>query len=68
MVGIMEKYNPCLDLALPKVKEYKSDLFPLLSPTPHYSCNLHVGMTQIATDIPINNSFDSHPVRGVGKL
>jgi hypothetical protein len=33
----MEKYKPCLDLALPKVEELKLDPFPLLSPTLHYS-------------------------------
>jgi hypothetical protein len=37
MVDIMGKYKPCLDLGKPKVKEQKSDLFPLLSPTLHYS-------------------------------
>jgi hypothetical protein len=37
MVDIMEKYKLRLDLGLPKVKESKSDHFPLLSPTLHYS-------------------------------
>ena len=37
MVDIMEKYNPCLDLKYPKVKEQKSDHFQLLNPTLQYS-------------------------------
>jgi hypothetical protein len=37
MVHIMEKYKPCLDLEYPKPIWKKSDLFPLLSPTLHFS-------------------------------
>jgi hypothetical protein len=40
MVDIMEKNKPCLDLGKPKVKEQKSDLFPLLNPTLQHSITL----------------------------
>jgi hypothetical protein len=37
MVGIMDKYELCLDLRNLRVKNKESDIFPLLNPTLPYS-------------------------------
>lgn len=67
MVDIMENYKPSLDLAYPKAKKLKliysrfSTNTPLLhnSNTPALLL-FHVGITQIATDVPITNNLNSH--------
>ena len=45
-----------------RVKIRSISAFKPNTPLLQHSYTLHVGITQIATDIPITNSLDSHPV------
>jgi hypothetical protein len=45
-----------------RVKIRPISAFKPNTPILHYSSNLHVAIPQMATDIPITNSLDSHPL------
>jgi hypothetical protein len=70
---LMETMKICLNIELPRIKEVKLDLFPLLNPTLPYSItpalqHFNGGITQMATNVQITNNLASRPETEYGNL
>jgi hypothetical protein len=70
---LMETMKICLNIELPRIKEVKLDLFPLLNPTLHYSNtpalqHFNGGITNMATNVQITINLASLPETEYGHL